>query len=641
MQCTLEGTHDSLYVVVDRVRQRSTLLAPSFLNVLFFRPYNPLVLLQAVQRVHPTFKGKYQQDAHELFLHLLGTLEDEEDEYNRRHLKKAKIEDVSTGKDHPQQEKGAAASDVGAGGGAGEDSIGGGDGSRSGGGAVDDDEVNTSRTGDDVADASDEGSARSPSSSGETSVDSATPAASTASEEGANGSSETASLGSDTARSREHSSEAVAADVDAVALPAGSTATPTLEGCSRRSEDGPSAQVAGTPDLEAGDEGFRSAGDPDCSVIAPKEGTAKVIAGSTMTSLLSPSTKLLAGYQSPNTPSIYLSSPGKEDPAGGQLVPSITADSVTRPPNPVSEITHDDRLAPFGRETDDSVLTEQEAADTTKTAATVRASDVGTQGRPPSFGEKTADSKRSTHMTESSDSRCKRTSSKDDPSVGQDGDEESGAGTDDDGETTDEGNHEDDDGSGTERVTASATAAAAATDALGRPLSQARGVESSSEATGGSREDSEQEHEKQEEEGVSRAKIAQGERVVQGEGEGTTAPILRKSAVAEVFGGQLCSVVTCGRCSARSFSTEPTVCLNLEIPVQKKVATSTTALRKAAADAKQAAINRKGSTGRLAGLADFELSAKEKRKVIPRSMVGSDIVVFHITYELGQPRKRI
>ena len=43
------------------------------------RPYSPKALLSAVQRAHPSFRGFHQQDAHELFMRLVGTLEDEED----------------------------------------------------------------------------------------------------------------------------------------------------------------------------------------------------------------------------------------------------------------------------------------------------------------------------------------------------------------------------------------------------------------------------------------------------------------------------------------------------------------------------------------------------------------------------------
>ena len=53
-----------------------------------------------------------------------------------------------------------------------------------------------------------------------------------------------------------------------------------------------------------------------------------------------------------------------------------------------------------------------------------------------------------------------------------------------------------------------------------------------------------------------------------GDLEHTKAPprSLNGTAVTEVFGGMMCSVVTCSTCAARSFSTKPTMCLSLQIP---------------------------------------------------------------------------
>lgn len=56
------------------------------------RTYSPKALLSAVQRAHPSFKGMHQQDAHELFMRLLGTLEDEEEAEIKRRLREAEKE---------------------------------------------------------------------------------------------------------------------------------------------------------------------------------------------------------------------------------------------------------------------------------------------------------------------------------------------------------------------------------------------------------------------------------------------------------------------------------------------------------------------------------------------------------------------
>lgn len=124
-----------------------------------------------------------------------------------------------------------------------------------------------------------------------------------------------------------------------------------------------------------------------------------------------------------------------------------------------------------------------------------------------------------------------------------------------------------------------------------------------------------------------------------------TAP--RLAAVTEVFSGLMCSVVTCGSCNARSFSTEPTICLSLEIPFKlSKTAQAYVDSRKEAQEAAAAmaaatcaarqqhlpgsdrikeGVSRSGC-GTAAGegaskkapeslLPGFQLSAKEKRKV--------------------------
>ena len=63
--------------------------------------------------------------------------------------------------------------------------------------------------------------------------------------------------------------------------------------------------------------------------------------------------------------------------------------------------------------------------------------------------------------------------------------------------------------------------------------------------------------------------VSQGTRVGAGSVAPPPPPPPKRAAITEVFGGVMCSVVTCGSCGGRSFSTEPTVCLSLEIPLKK------------------------------------------------------------------------
>lgn len=121
-----------------------------------------------------------------------------------------------------------------------------------------------------------------------------------------------------------------------------------------------------------------------------------------------------------------------------------------------------------------------------------------------------------------------------------------------------------------------------------------------------------------------------------------------RAAVTEVFGGSLCSVVTCGSCRARSFSTEPTVCLSLVIPPRK----SRNVGRTGASSGLSAKIGTSNSdakkvNGRKAKAWEvletlppgFQLSAKEKRKVMPRRspyFARMNTIVLH-TYSLSSP----
>lgn len=549
------------------------------------------------------FKGTFQQDAHELFLHLLGTLEDEEDEYIRRLLKEA--EDEKTGKGDRNQDNGANGVDGGNGNGSNSDG---------GGGKGSDGGVNTSRVGD-AAEASDEGIERCPSSSGETSADSATPIGSASSEQSGNGNNETTSTAFNTARSREDSDEAAASDVDTAIVPATTNGT-IVEDSSCR-PDGPSGKSDSALDSAGGENNAINSADAANLVDTEGEGTIKVTATTPSTADMASSSQMNGASSSINPPtgnenskaqSSVLPSP-EENSEGGQLVvPAIAADSAGPRPNGAPG-THEDGPAECEREPDSSPLPKHKAS-------TMEAAAAGEAGTAPGFDVAAqreevsiATQKSRSARTDSSASRGK-SSNKRCPAVGRgDGGE---AYTDDEGETTDEGDQDDDDGSSAEGATIAAAAAAGASEPG---------------------EDEAKKHEKQEgEEGVMREEKMRGEKVVPG---ASATPFPRRSAVIEVFGGSLCSVVTCGSCRARSFSTEPTVCLSLEIPVQKKPASSPAAARKAAAEAKQAEANRKQSGGKQVGLADFELNAKEKRKVIARSVFVRGVGVD--TYRISTP----
>lgn len=103
-----------------------------------------------------------------------------------------------------------------------------------------------------------------------------------------------------------------------------------------------------------------------------------------------------------------------------------------------------------------------------------------------------------------------------------------------------------------------------------------------------------------------------------------TTPPRRRAAVTEVFGGSLCSVVTCQSCRARSFSTEPTICLSLVIPsrsggshtrggAEAGRGSTATGSRKGEGKAKDRRAKALAASGGRPKAP--ELSAKERRKV--------------------------
>eukprot|EP00752_Nemacystus_decipiens_P017490 g15681.t1 len=207
--------------------------------------------------------------------------------------------------------------------------------------------------------------------------------------------------------------------------------------------------------------------------------------------------------------------------------------------------------------------------------------------------------------------------------------------TTDDGETTDAGDHDDDDDD--DEGDDDMDGAAFSSPSRSPPGPSAEPAESDSAGVGAPKE-----------------KETDGnEEIV-----AAVAPVVpQRAAVTEVFGGTMCSVVTCSSCGGRSFCTEPTICLSLEIPMKpkalSKAALAFIAKKKAAAAAKAAAASAEAvdpesgktttdgtstaagqpSPSPLADKADesvtepalgeekadelegFQLSAKEKRKV--------------------------
>lgn len=552
------------------------------------------------------FKGKSQQDAHELFLHLLSTLEDEENSYMRRRLEEAR-DGGNTEK--PDRKRGKGVKSGGGGDDDGDGDVGSSDSEEGDGG------VSISSVGDgDVAEAKVEGNKGDSSSSGETSTDPTMPGESTSSEQSGNGCNETASTVSNTTQAREQSDEAAAWDVDTAVVSA--TDGPIVEDPSCR-PDGPWGKGDGVLDSAGRDGSVRSADAADLA-DAGRGCTIKVIATTPSTAGMTRSSQVNDASSSVNPAagsgnlSTQYSAPlsPKEKSKRELLVEPAIAASSASPRQSEALGIHEDELAGCEGETNNSAVSKHKASRAaTGSVATAACTDVATQGEEMLVAAGAAASSRSVR-TEYSASRRDI------------GDVE----TDDEGATTDEGD-QNDYGSGAEGVPTAAAAPASVSAATDCPPPSADAPAKNLPARASNRaQDEEKHHEEQEAEKegvecVKRENTMPSEKVEPG---ARTAPIPRGSAVIEVFGGSLCSVVTCGSCCARSFSTEPTVCLSLEIPMQKKGASSTIASRKAAIEAKEAETNHKTSGGRH-GLADYELSAKEKRKVIYFGVFEGDV----------------
>ncbi|CBJ30704.1 ubiquitin carboxyl-terminal hydrolase 2 [Ectocarpus siliculosus] len=80
--------------------------------------YSPKTLLSALQRVHPSFRGYYQHDAHEMFMRLVGTLEDEEDSFikKRRQEEREAEEEEDEEEEEEEKDKGCTGGDNNGGG---------------------------------------------------------------------------------------------------------------------------------------------------------------------------------------------------------------------------------------------------------------------------------------------------------------------------------------------------------------------------------------------------------------------------------------------------------------------------------------------------------------------------------------------
>lgn len=538
--------------------------SPSFPLLLFppsSRIYSPAPLLNAVQSAHPSFKGKYQQDAHELFMHLLGNLEHEEDAYLRRR-RKAVAEEENVENDYLN-------------GGVGEASASGGGGEDGEPGEADEDSG--------AGDEGNDGSNASRSNSKETSVDSATPPAYWTSD-----------------------GEAIDSDLDPL-TPSNIDQT-VVDSCDDR-PDVPQAKTnrALHPATEkdaakAAEVGKRT---QDISSTTPPMDARTSMEANDM---LSSSADLRDEISEPSR--------AAEKSGGIAPAPSSSVETITALDNGVTAV-HCDGVKITGNDLDN--LSHQGAAT------------VG--GKAPSSKEGGGARKPVTAVVFMEKSASRRTGSAASRGDKDDGQrnrvvrfgDEAETGTDDEGETTDEVEQDDGDGSGGEGAAiAPATCPPVAGLAVPANLVAAEVMKSSVSAMAESEQDESEQGNDGIKEEASEKNDMQRERS-EGEKGDVVARLPTRTAVVEVFGGSLCSVVTCGSCGARSFNTEPTVCLSLEIPLPKKPVLITVATRKAAINVDESGPDKKpgqgkkpregGGGGGGGALLGFELSAKEKRKV--------------------------
>lgn len=419
------------------------------------RAYSPKALLSAVQRAHPSFRGYHQQDAHELFMRLVGTLEDEEDLF----IKKRRQEEEKSEDEKREKEDVNGGSGVGTG--------------REGGEAQSSADVET----------------------GSTAV--STPASQ--------------SIGEDTKPSADDRS----GDADTMA------ANIAEEGAGgvRAEDDGALA----TPDAE-------------------KEGSDIVVSDNAQERPKSDSLSLQEAC------SVLASARGDREETSNHCDGAVAA-SPDAPPDPLC-----------GRDKAELITACGEAcagngAEKGRTAEGKSSGDAGAELTQVA-GAIAGGEDEEVVLAVADHSPIERSSSDEEGVKADDLQRGGGGGVDvdadtstDDGETTDAGDHDDDDDD--DKV------GGAAVMSPSQPLSE---LSAEPEGTHVAAVETQMEEEKGEREDIV----------------GVAAPAVpQRAAVTEVFGGTLCSVVTCSSCGGRSFCTEPTVCLSLEIPMKPKVLSKT------------------------------------------------------------------
>lgn len=478
--------------------------------------YSPKLLLSAVQRAHPYFKGYHQQDAHELFIRLIGTLEDEEDAHIKQRLEQEEEEEEEWAS---KTEENAAPAE-GKGGGEKEE-----------GGAS----AGASVSGSDIAEVS-VGNAtvkRGENGARQASIDTDGPSTSASGGEGF------------VSADADNSGDAPM-QVGVVAMPGAdggrSALDKDLEGVREENEDGETKVLdrkaeglKGAPGELAANEGAGT-GESKTPPADNHSSTPKTACTATGNN-----TELAIAHDEGDATTAAVEARGDEVASHDALAGSLgKSESIRADPDVNLMATFEngagsdgaDGLRMDGAESDhhDGVTPPSTGAESKVLTASVVVN--GNDGR-----------------AESLESRNKRKSGSG-RACGDDRETST-----DDGETTDAGDYEDEDD---ENGRVSDIAAAAATPPLppprltSPPPSRADPLALSSAEDVAAVEETEEEND-----GGAPAYMPM-------------APAFpTRAAVTEVFGGSLCSVVTCSGCGERSFSMEPTMCLSLGIPLNK------------------------------------------------------------------------
>lgn len=589
-----------------------------FPSLVVCRTYGPSSLLSAVQRAHPSFRGNHQQDAHELFMHLLGTLEDEEDAYIKRRLEDEKEEEEEESKHalHYKEEN-----------------------------------VKDCAMGGDKSNAKIEGkSCR----GGELEVSSGGTQAASGSIEPPNNhittiSAVSAECSATEGKGKKSSGDSVVNDSPDEELKASGL---NDIGCVRGGGDrgGEDTICDSRRALSAKSNGVR----------ADAEGDVASEAWTSSSSLAPGIAPTAAGDDvSPSQESRGLSSSSSQDEEATSTDSFLTQTNESSDEAPAGAVgttatgiskkqgTAATKNVPTDSTVSATVVGENGAVklENDLETATGESSSCqtprkhgGTAAQPPKHCDglegKMSVSEALPGTRPEVSSVMNRAKKKDISTCGVIEGRNEETATDDEGETTDEGDADGDDntGHGVNDTTTTAAASRPATGASPPPPVSGLVVPASTAEVAVAAVALSENKKKYSKEGEEEEK-AKGE-----EKRKERMAIPSRAAITEVFGGSLCSVVTCGSCRARSFNTEPTICLSLEIPLKKnahhhawKAAASTATNAKSSS--KSAKSSSKASAGEKAAgqsgkrptadqlegvkgpLPGFEFSAKEKRRV--------------------------